>query len=58
MLSPKQLADYLGVPIKTLYDWRWKGEGPPGYRVGRHVRYRAEDVEAWLEEHADRRVRR
>lgn len=58
MLSPRQLADYLGVPVKTLYDWRWKGEGPPGYRVGRHVRYRVEDVEAWLEEHADRRGRR
>jgi hypothetical protein len=26
---------------------------PPGYRVGRHVRYRRTAVEAWLETQAD-----
>jgi hypothetical protein len=35
--------------------WRHRGEGPRGYRVGRHVRYRRSSVEAWLEEQADRR---
>lgn len=31
----------LGVPVKTLYQWRYKGVGPAGVRVGRHLRYRA-----------------
>ena len=44
-----EIARYLQVPPKTLYAWRYKGEGPPGYRVGRHVRYRWADVQEWLE---------
>lgn len=31
------------------------GDGPVGSRVGRHVRYRREAVEGWLEQHADQR---
>lgn len=42
-------AAYLGVPARTLEDWRYKGRGPAFCRVGKHVRYRREDVEAWLE---------
>lgn len=49
LLSPQELASYLGVPVRTLYQWRYKGLGPPGLRIGRHVRYRPEDVEAWLD---------
>lgn len=53
MLSPKELAEYLGVPLATIYQWRYKGEGPRGIRVGRHVRFLSEDIASWLEEHAD-----
>lgn len=48
LLSPQQLADYLGVAIKTVYAWNHEGTGPTVIRVGKHVRYRREDVEAWL----------
>ena len=48
LLSVDELARYLAVPTKTLYAWRWRGEGPPGFRVGRHVRYRWSDVQAWI----------
>lgn len=48
LLTTQELADYLKVPRGTLHQWRSRGEGPPGFRVGRHVRYRAQDVEAWL----------
>ena len=47
--SPDEVADYLGVPRATLYGWRYKGTGPRAMRVGRHLRYRRADVEAWLE---------
>ncbi len=50
LLSPEQLADYLGVPIKTVYRWREHREGPAGFRVGRHLRYRQRDVDAWIGE--------
>ena len=44
LLSVKDLADYLGVPVATLYQWRYRREGPLGFRVGRHIRYRWTDV--------------
>lgn len=47
--SPAEVAEYLGVPVNTLYQWRTRNYGPPGRRVGRHLRYRAADVVAWYE---------
>lgn len=43
------VAEYLGVPVKTIYDWRTRGYGPAGRKVGRYVRYRAEDVRSWFD---------
>ncbi|PXY21874.1 helix-turn-helix domain-containing protein [Prauserella flavalba] len=42
-------SPYLGVPVKTLYDWRTKGYGPEGKRVGKYVPYKPDDVIAWFE---------
>lgn len=50
LLTVQELSEYLGVPVATLYKWRYQRQGPPGFRVGRHVRYRWNDVEQWLEE--------
>ncbi len=50
LLSPDDLAGYLGVPVKTIYRWREHRAGPPGFRVGRHVRYDPADVRAWLDQ--------
>jgi excisionase family DNA binding protein len=49
LLSPSELAGYLGVPVKTIYQWHHRGSGPRYLKVGRHVRYRRSDVELWLE---------
>lgn len=48
--SIHDVSAYLGVPVGTLYHWRSSGYGPPGRRVGKYVRYRPEDVEAWVEQ--------
>ena len=48
LLSVKDLADYLGVPVATIYAWRHRREGPPGFRVGRHLRFRWIDVHQWI----------
>jgi len=55
LMTLPELSDMLGIPIETLYGWRHRGEGPVGYRIGRHVRYRRTAVEEWLEMQADRR---
>jgi excisionase family DNA binding protein len=53
LLTVAELARYLGVPVGTLYQWRYRREGPPGFRVGRYVRYRRNDVETWVHEQLD-----
>lgn len=53
LMTLEQVADYLGVPVRTVYAWRATNKGPRGIRVGRHVRYRPADVEAWLDSQAD-----
>ena len=49
LLTVQELAELLQVPDKTIYSWRYRGEGPRGVTVGRHLRYRPQDVAAWLE---------
>ena len=48
LFSAHQLAEYLDVPVSTLYHWRQQREGPPAFRVGKHLRYRASDVQEWI----------
>jgi predicted site-specific integrase-resolvase len=50
LLTVTDLSDHLGVPVNTLYQWRTKGYGPIGRRIGKHVRYRPEDVDAGVSE--------
>jgi excisionase family DNA binding protein len=49
LISTEQLARFLGVSVNTIYAWRHRGEGPPAYRVGRHNRFKPQEVLAWLE---------
>lgn len=53
LLSPKELADFLNLPVRTIYAWRSRREGPAAMRIGKHVRFRRADVEAWLERQRD-----
>jgi excisionase family DNA binding protein len=43
------VAAFLSVPVQTIYDWRTRGYGPPGFRLGKHLRFRESDVFAWLD---------
>jgi excisionase family DNA binding protein len=53
LLTVRELADLLRVPVKTIYTWRYKGIGPPAVPVGRYLRFRVEDVAAWLDARVD-----
>lgn len=48
LISIDELSTYLGVPVKTIYDWRLTGHGPCAIRVGRHLQYAISDVREWL----------
>lgn len=47
-LTLGELAARLGVSVQALYDLRSAGRGPVGFRVGRQLRFRSGEVEAWL----------
>lgn len=49
MWTVQDVAEFLGVPVQTVYEWRTMGYGPRGFRVGRYVRFRREDDLAWVE---------
>ena len=48
-LTTDELAERLGgdFSVETVKRWRKTGTGPKYIRVGKHVRYRLADVEAW-----------
>ena len=52
LISPTELSETFGVPIGTIYRWNHLRTGPKVLHVGKHVRYRLADVEAWLEAQA------
>jgi len=52
-MTTAEVAEMLNIPLATLYAWRQRRLGPPGYRVGRHIRYRRSTVESWLESQVD-----
>src|SRR3954447_5682531 len=58
LLSVAELAEYLGVPARTVYDWRQTGHGPTGIRIGRHLKYAVSDVTAWIDAQRQATVRR
>ena len=49
MLNTSDAAAYLGNRKATLETWRTLGRGPRYIKIGRLVRYRACDLEAYIE---------
>ena len=49
LLTTRQVADYLGVPIATIYRWRYVGTGPPAIRVGVHLRFERRSLLEWVD---------
>ncbi|MFE1402743.1 helix-turn-helix transcriptional regulator [Streptomyces sp. NPDC058770] len=52
-LTPEDIAAMFCVPIETVYHWRKRRTGPPGFRVGRHVRYDPVAVREWVAQQSD-----
>lgn len=50
LLDETEVAERLNVSIGTVQNWRTRREGPRYVKLGkRAVRYRPEDVEAFIE---------
>ncbi len=50
LLTPAETAAMLAVSERTLREWRKNKVGPPHLRLSHtKVRYRTEDVDAWID---------
>ncbi|MDA8429409.1 MAG: helix-turn-helix domain-containing protein [Geobacteraceae bacterium] len=47
-LRTPEAASYLNIQPTTLEQWRWNGKGPRFVKIGRSVRYRIIDLDAFL----------
>ncbi len=54
LIGAREAARFLGLSLDELYRMRERGEGPPGYRIGRHIRFRWTDLHAWQQRHPTR----
>lgn len=48
LLDTKELSSMTGVPERTFDQYAYQGRGPAFSKLGKHRRYRLEDVEAWI----------
>ena len=48
-LNEDEVARALGVSTSALRSWRLRGRGPRFLKLGRAVRYLAQDVEVFIE---------
>jgi predicted DNA-binding transcriptional regulator AlpA len=48
LLKEAQIGEILGISAATLRRWRLLQRGPKYIKIGGAVRYRPEDVTAWL----------
>jgi len=48
LLTPQEVADYLGVKKSTIYQWTHQ-EYIPHVKLGKLVRFRLKDIDEWLE---------
>ncbi len=48
LLDEKRLCAELGISPVTATKWRRRADGPPFVKIGRLVRYRRADLDAWI----------
>lgn len=53
LLTLEETAELLNRPPNTLRYWVARGEAPPSFKLGRRRMFRLEDVEAWIDSHAE-----
>lgn len=58
LLTINELARMLKVPVGTIHQWNYRRTGPVGFMVGRSLRWRKGEVEAWIDAQAATAQRR
>lgn len=56
LLTPRELSALIALAQRTIYNRRATGgDLPPAIVLGRHVRFKASDVQQWMEHHKESR---
>jgi excisionase family DNA binding protein len=53
LMTFDEVAAYVQLSKFTLYKMRAEGHGPPAARLGKHLRHRKSDVDAWIQSKMD-----
>lgn len=54
LLTPRELSTLIALAQQTIYNRRATGgDLPPAIVLGRHVRFKASDVQQWMENHKE-----
>ena len=56
MISPRELSDIFGIPVRTLTRLAQVGQ-IPAIKVGRHWRFFRQDIMRWIDDNPTRRIR-
>lgn len=49
LVAEHDAADRLCQSVRTLQKWRVTGYGPSYFKIGRNVRYRIRELDAWID---------
>ena len=57
LMSQAEAAEYLGTTVGTLNSWRhYRKHKIPFVRWGNRIRYRREDLDAWIESQTENKL--
>ena len=51
LLTPDEMAEYIGVKKSTIYQWTHIGY-IPHIKMGKFVRFKLSQIDKWLESHS------
>ncbi|WP_460004008.1 helix-turn-helix transcriptional regulator [Microbacterium xylanilyticum] len=49
LLTKAEVADYFGVSVRTVDEWRAHKRGPSAIKIGKHLRWTAASIVAFIE---------
>jgi hypothetical protein len=47
-INQKQAAEHMGLPERSLENFRLRGGGPPYFKIGARVVYDTAELDSWL----------
>ncbi len=49
LMTIEEVSEFLDIPVSTVRDYIWR-KLIPYVKVGRHIRFRHEEIQSWLED--------